>query len=64
VAFSSHLFLFYFLPFSLGLYYLTPIRGRNLLLTLLSFLTKNYHGAWKEKLNVNAGKIATLLEKW
>lgn len=38
MVFSSHLFLFYFLPFSLGLYYLMPIRGRNLLLTLLSYL--------------------------
>ena len=38
MVFSSHLFLFYFLPFSLGLYYLLPGRGRNLLLTLLSYL--------------------------
>ncbi len=38
MVFSSHLFLFYFLPISLGLYYLMPIRGRNLLLTLLSYL--------------------------
>ncbi len=38
MVFSSHLFLFYFLPLSLGLYYLMPIRGRNLLLTLLSYL--------------------------
>ena len=38
MVFSSHLFLFYFLPVSLGLYYLMPMRGRNLLLTLLSYL--------------------------
>ncbi len=38
MVFSSHLFLFLFLPFSLGLYYLMPLRGRNLLLTLLSYL--------------------------
>ncbi len=38
MVFSSHLFLFYFLPLSLGLYYLMPGRGRNLLLTLLSYL--------------------------
>jgi alginate O-acetyltransferase complex protein AlgI len=38
MVFSSHLFLFYFLPVSLGLYYLLPGRGRNLLLTLLSYL--------------------------
>ncbi len=38
MVFSSHLFLFYFLPISLGLYYLMPGRGRNMLLTLLSYL--------------------------
>lgn len=38
MVFSSHLFLFYFLPVSLALYYLMPMRGRNLLLTLLSYL--------------------------
>ncbi len=38
MVFSSHIFLFYFLPLSLCLYYLTPMRGRNLLLTLLSYL--------------------------
>ncbi len=38
MVFSSHLFLFYFLPLSLGLYYLMPMRGRNTLLTLLSYL--------------------------
>ena len=38
MVFSSHLFLFYFLPLSLTLYYLIPARGRNLLLTLLSYL--------------------------
>ena len=38
MVFSSHLFLFYFLPLSLGLYYLMPGRGRNMLLTLLSYL--------------------------
>jgi alginate O-acetyltransferase complex protein AlgI len=38
VVFSSHLFLFYFLPFSIIFYYLMPVRGRNLLLTFLSYL--------------------------
>ncbi|RUM38859.1 MAG: MBOAT family protein, partial [Desulfobulbus sp.] len=38
MVFSSHLFLFYFLPLSLGLYYLMPDRGKNLLLTILSYL--------------------------
>ncbi len=38
MVFSSHLFLFYFLPLSLALYYAMPKRGKNLLLTLLSYL--------------------------
>jgi alginate O-acetyltransferase complex protein AlgI len=38
MVFSSHIFLFYFLPLSLGLYYLMPMRGRNLLLALLSYV--------------------------
>lgn len=38
MVFSSHLFLFYFLPLSLALYYLIPKKGKNLLLTLLSYL--------------------------
>lgn len=38
MVFSSHIFLFYFLPLSLLLYYLMPARGRNLLLTLLSYV--------------------------
>jgi alginate O-acetyltransferase complex protein AlgI len=38
MVFSSHLFLFYFLPLALALYYATPRRGRNLLLTLVSYL--------------------------
>ncbi len=38
MVFSSHIFLFYFLPASLLLYYLMPGRGRNFLLTLLSYV--------------------------
>ncbi len=38
MVFSSHLFLFLFLPLSLGGYYLMPVRGRNLVLTLFSYL--------------------------
>lgn len=37
MVFSSHLFLFYFLPLALGLYYLAPARARHLLLTVLSY---------------------------
>ncbi|MBS0266993.1 MAG: MBOAT family protein, partial [Planctomycetes bacterium] len=38
MVFSSHIFVFYFLPLALVLYYLAPRRGRHLLLVLLSCL--------------------------
>jgi alginate O-acetyltransferase complex protein AlgI len=38
VVFSSHLFLFYFLPLALGVYYVLPRRGRHVALTLLSYV--------------------------
>lgn len=38
MVFSSHLFLFYFLPLALGVYYVLPRRSRHLALTLLSFV--------------------------
>ncbi|HBG06105.1 MAG: hypothetical protein A2075_06340 [Geobacteraceae bacterium GWC2_58_44] len=38
MVFSSFIFLFLFLPASLLLYYATPRRGRNLALTLMSYL--------------------------
>ena len=37
MVFSSHLFMFYFLPAVLLCYYIMPRRGKNLLLTLLSY---------------------------
>jgi len=37
VVFSSHIFLFYFLPLALVLYYAVPRRGQHLLLTLVSY---------------------------
>ena len=38
MVFSSHLFVFYFLPLALLLYYAAPARTRHLLLTCLSYL--------------------------
>jgi alginate O-acetyltransferase complex protein AlgI len=37
MVFSSHIFLFWFLPFTLLLYYVLPRRGRHLFLTLASY---------------------------
>jgi alginate O-acetyltransferase complex protein AlgI len=37
MVFSSYLFLFYFLPVALLLYYLSPARARHLTLTILSY---------------------------
>ena len=38
MVFSSHLFLFYFLPVALAAYYALPARGRVVALTLLSYV--------------------------
>lgn len=38
MVFSSHLFLFYFLPITLAVYYLLPRPARNFFLTLISYL--------------------------
>ncbi|HOW96874.1 MAG TPA: MBOAT family O-acyltransferase [Kiritimatiellia bacterium] len=38
MVFSSHLFIFYFLPAALALYYLMPRRGKHLLLTIASYV--------------------------
>jgi alginate O-acetyltransferase complex protein AlgI len=37
MVFSSHLFLFYFLPLALAIYYCLPRRGRHLALAVLSY---------------------------
>ena len=37
MVFSSHLFVYYFLPLALLVYFLSPRRARNLILTLLSY---------------------------
>jgi len=38
MVFSSHLFMFYFLPLALAMYYALPRRGKHLGLTLLSYV--------------------------
>lgn len=46
VVFSSHIFLFGFLPLALLLYYATPPRGRSLTLTLLSYVFYGWWNPW------------------
>jgi len=46
MVFSSHLFVFYFLPLALGLYYACPRRGRHLLLTVLSYAFYGWANPW------------------
>ena len=38
MVFSSHLFLFYFLPVVLAFYYASPRRGKHVILTLMSYV--------------------------
>ncbi|MFM8218321.1 MAG: hypothetical protein ACKOJF_05300, partial [Planctomycetaceae bacterium] len=46
MVFSSHLFVFYFLPLTLFVYYLLPLRGRHVALTLLSYLFYGWANPW------------------
>lgn len=46
MVFSSHIFLFWFLPFALLLYYATPKRGKSLVLTLVSCVFYGWWNPW------------------
>ncbi len=58
MVFSSHLFMFYFLPAVLLLYYVMPRRGKHLLLTLLSYF---FYG-WANPLFVVLMLTSTLID--
>jgi alginate O-acetyltransferase complex protein AlgI len=58
MVFSSHLFLFYFLPLSLALYYASPRRLRHLLLTALSYV---FYG-WANPLFVVLMFLSTVID--
>ena len=58
MVFSSHLFLFYFLPAALGLYYASPRRIRHLALTVLSYA---FYG-WANPLFVLVMLTSTLVD--
>ena len=58
MVFSSHVFVFYFLPLALLLYYIAPQRSRHLVLTLLSYL---FYG-WANPLFVLLLVFSTLVD--
>jgi alginate O-acetyltransferase complex protein AlgI len=58
MVFSSHLFIFYFLPLALGIYYILPRRGKHLALTLLSYV---FYG-WANPLFVVLMMTSTLID--
>jgi alginate O-acetyltransferase complex protein AlgI len=58
MVFSSYLFLFYFLPASLLLYYAAPRRGKQLVLTALSYV---FYG-WANPLFVVLLFVSTLID--
>lgn len=58
MVFSSHLFLFYFLPASLALYYLSPRWLKHLTLTAVSYV---FYG-WANPLFVVLMFVSTLID--
>ncbi|MFA7159821.1 MAG: MBOAT family protein, partial [Kiritimatiellia bacterium] len=58
MVFSSHIFLFYFLPAALLLYYLVPRRGKHLLLTFISY---GFYG-WTNPLFMGLMLFSTLVD--
>ncbi len=58
MVFSSHVFMFYFLPVVLLLYYAVPRRGKHLLLTLVSYV---FYG-WANPLFVVLMLASTLID--
>jgi alginate O-acetyltransferase complex protein AlgI len=60
MVFSSHLFLFGFLPLALAVYYSAPRRGRHLVLTLASYL---FYG-WTNPAFVPLLLLSTAIDYW
>lgn len=58
MVFSSHLFIFYFLPLALAVYWLAPRPAKHLLLTLLSYL---FYG-WANPLFVVLMFVSTVID--
>lgn len=58
MVFSSHIFLFWFLPLALLLYYVVPARARSLVLTLESYVFYGWWNPWFTLLML----VSTLLD--
>ena len=58
MVFSSYLFLFYFLPLALLLYYAAPVRAQHLILTILSYV---FYG-WANPLFVVLLFVSTVID--
>ena len=58
MVFSSYLFLFYFLPATLLLYYASPPRGRHLVVTIVSYI---FYG-WANPLFVPLLMFSTVVD--
>ncbi|MBI3861507.1 MAG: MBOAT family protein [Planctomycetia bacterium] len=58
MVFSSHIFVFYFLPLALLLYYVVPRRGQHVILVLLSYV---FYG-WANPLFVALMIVSTLCD--
>lgn len=46
MVFSSHIFFYYFLPLTLAIYLMLPMRGKHISLTLLSYLFYGWANPW------------------
>ena len=46
MVFSSHIFFFYFLPLVLAVYYVLPMRGKHVSLTLFSYVFYGWGNPW------------------
>ena len=46
MVFSSHVFIFYFLPLVLAVYFLLPLRGKHVALTLFSYVFYGWANPW------------------
>lgn len=60
MVFSSHIFLFYFLPLALLLYYAAPRAWKSLVLTLLSYVFYGWWNPWYTLLMLGS----TIIDYW